>query len=328
MTNERQTVYLVLPVFNDFESLSHLVDSFIKLSNSFQIHLVVVDDCSSVIFAEIEQQIKFKCSQNGIKISIHKLSINRGNQFAIWIGLHSLRQTLKPNDRIVVMDSDGEDNPDSIPLLLNSHSMGTPTVAQRGKRSSSISFKIWHFFYKKIFNYFTQKNLDFGNFSVIDSEILEKLLSNEKTNYMGYPGSLLSTNFAIKRIRIDKLPRSHGRSRTNLSKLIQWGLLQMSPFTDAIFSQTLKFSIKFIVFTIAVSIFLVFLRLMNFFVVPGWTSLILFFAFISSVLITIFTSMILSLFFIISGMKVELRMYSQMHYQSLTHFKIFLDKDS
>lgn len=328
METKRKKLYIVLPVFDDWEALELLVDEIISIPISLSIHLVVVDDCSKTINESIQRIIKSKCKQNQIDIEILRMSINRGNQFAIWIGLDYLQQKLRISDLIVVMDSDGEDNPQSIPHLLASHSMGIPTVAKRGKRNNSTFFKLWHFFYRLIFRYLTNKKLDFGNFSVIDATILRRLFANEKTRFMGYAGSLLSLSPEIRRVKVDKRPRLLGGSKTSVAKLIQWGLLQISPFADVVFSQALKLSVKFMALVFGVSIILLSLRITNLYVVPGWTSTILSIFLVSSVFLTILSSMFLSLFFLVSGIRTELEIYASPTNTSLTRARVFLDSDS
>jgi uncharacterized Tic20 family protein len=269
---------------------------------------VVVDDCSSEFEIDIQREIFLRCKEAGKEIEVLRLAINRGNQFAIWVGLNHLHESLSEEDLVVVMDSDGEDAPAGIPQLLSAHSSGIPTVAKRGNRNNSITFKLWHFVYKKIFKFFTGKSLDFGNFSVIDSFILGSILADEKSNYVGYVGGLLSSCSEIKRIQLDRGSRYHGKSKTSVHRLIQWGLLQISPFTDAILSQALKLTVKFTGICFITSFVFLVLRMLQISVIPGWTSLFVSLALAMSFLLMIITSMFLTLFFLLNGIRVGLKL--------------------
>jgi hypothetical protein len=304
----KSKLFFVLPVYNDWNSLERLVSEISSLDFAFQLHFVVVDDCSSEFDKEIQNRIRMRCEVVDQHIEILRLTINRGNQFAIWVGLNHLYQSVNEKDLILVMDSDGEDDPRGIPKLLSAHRTGVPTVAKRGNRDNSLTFKLWHYAYKRIFKFFTGENLDFGNFSVIDRLILKQILADESSNYVGYVGGLLSSSAEIIRVPLDRGPRYHGKSKTSVHRLIQWGLLQVSPFTDAVFSQALKLSVKFTGTCLAASIVFLVLRVLEISVIPGWTSLFISLALAISFLLMIVTAMFLALFFILNTIRVELKL--------------------
>ncbi len=307
----RPKLFVVLPVFNDWVSLERLILELTQISLKMELHLIIIDDCSTQLGIEIQKRIKGKCKALNVKIELLRLAVNRGNQFAIWIGLNYIYQQVKSQDRILVMDSDGEDDPHAIPRLLAAHEEGTPTVAKRGNRTNSLTFKLWHLVYKKFFKYFTGENLDFGNFSLIDESVLSKILSDERANYMGYVGGILRTNDRINRIEIDRGPRYFGESKTSVPRLIQWGLLQVSPFNDSIFAQALKLTVKFTGACLSASIFFLILRLLGIAVIPGWTSLIVYISLAISFLLMILAAMFLTIFFLLNGVRIDLKLNSQ-----------------
>ena len=304
----KRRLFLVLPVYNDWISLERLISEILGLDSGFQLHFVIVDDCSSEFDKEIQNRIMMRCEKAGEYSEVLRLAINRGNQFAIWVGLNYLYQLVDEEDLILVMDSDGEDDPMGIPELLSTHRMGIPTVAKRGNRDNPLTFKLWHFVYMRIFKFFTGKTLDFGNFSIIDGLILERILADESSNYVGYVGGLLSSSSEITRVRLNRGLRYHGKSKTSVHRLIQWGLLQVSPFTDAIFSQALKLSVKFTGICLSASIVFLALRVMKISVIPGWTSLFVSLALAISFLLMIITAMFLAVFFILNTIRVELKL--------------------
>jgi glycosyltransferase involved in cell wall biosynthesis len=306
--SRKKKLFIILPVYNDWNSLALLVDKITHLDFQHAIHLIIVDDCSSEVNYDLVRMTENLCKSIGATIDVLELSINRGNQFAIWVGLNFLDDKVSFDSLIVIMDSDGEDNPKDIFELISAHREGIPTVAKRGKRSNSKSFKLWHGLYKVTFKFFTGKVLDFGNFSVIDGIVLKRLLSNEKANYLGYVGGLISVNQEIDRVLVNRDKRYFGKSKSNVQRLIQWGLLQASPFTDSILAQTLKLSVKFTLASLSISIILLVIRILEFSVIPGWTSLFVFFALASSFSIMIVTAMFLTVFFLLNGVRIELKL--------------------
>lgn len=325
---QKRKLFFVLPVYNDWYSLERLVTEISSLDSNFQLYFTVVDDCSSEFDKEILDRIKMRCAKAGQHIEVLRLAMNRGNQFAIWVGLNYLYQLVDEKDLILVMDSDGEDNPMDISKLLSAHRAGIPTVAKRGNRDSSLTFKLWHYAYKRIFKFITGENLDFGNFSVIDGLILARILADESSNYVGYVGGLLSSSAKITRVPLNRGPRYHGKSKTSVHRLIQWGLLQVSPFTDAIFSQALKLSVKFTGICLGTSIVFLVLRVLEISVIPGWTSLFVTLALAISFLLMIFTAMFLTLYFILNTIRVKLKLSEPTDSQYSIKVKKFLVDDS
>ena len=107
-------IAVVTPVFNDWDSLTVLVDRLqsLQVLDTFHIvQLLVVDDGSSVPFRRDALKAKFP-------ISIIELNANMGHQRAISIGLSYAEAHLKTVDHVVVMDCDGEDRPEDIYTLL------------------------------------------------------------------------------------------------------------------------------------------------------------------------------------------------------------------
>ena len=111
---------IIIPLFNDWESLNKLIpkiDHALRHENA-QAELIIINDASieeSTVNAE-----HYKNTEKITKIDIIHLNCNMGHQRAIAIGLSEVfnRKTI---DAAVVMDSDGEDRPEDIPLLIQQH---------------------------------------------------------------------------------------------------------------------------------------------------------------------------------------------------------------
>ena len=85
-----------------------------------------------------------------------------------------------PIDKIIVMDSDGEDNPSYIHKLIEKNTqIKSNIVAKRIKRKESFIFILFYSIYKLIFSILTGYNLNFGNFSIINFNFVQKILNVE-----------------------------------------------------------------------------------------------------------------------------------------------------
>ena len=171
--------YLILvPVYNDWKNLSKLiskVNHIFKhhLKNNF--HLIITNDCSTQDY----NVKKLKLSQVE---KIHKISLkhNVGSQRALAIGIKYIFLNFKKKFRIIIMDTDGQDNPKGILKMINvaDKDKRFSVAANRGQRSEALWFKICYEIYCYFILIFSFKKIRFGNFNIILSEHLGKLLKN------------------------------------------------------------------------------------------------------------------------------------------------------
>jgi len=106
-------ISIVTPVYNDWESLTQLINEIISLSLKDKISIekiIVVNDASIIEPPEI--------ILNNHLISIVNLSTNLGHQRSIAIGLCYCNNILRNTDFVIVMDSDGEDQPRDIVTMV------------------------------------------------------------------------------------------------------------------------------------------------------------------------------------------------------------------
>ena len=98
------------------------------------------------------------------------LDQNAGHQAAIYEGFRYLK--IHGCDHCIVMDSDGEDAPGSIPSLLNNMDADIVHVV-RSRRTESVLFRLGYYSYKFIFKALTGHRMNFGNFCLINRKVLD-----------------------------------------------------------------------------------------------------------------------------------------------------------
>ena len=128
-------VSIVIPVYNDNESLIKLIDVIdISELRNYTLNIIIVDDFSDNLVSPIFTKKKYK---NIDRITVLRLKHNCGHQIAIQEGL---RESLDYQSAYtVVMDGDGEDNPMEIPRLVSeSINSQRVVVASRGVRYDSL----------------------------------------------------------------------------------------------------------------------------------------------------------------------------------------------
>ena len=105
-------IFFIVPVYNDEKSLVKLIQE-IKTKfnkNNNEINFIIVNDASTD---------KFNNISSFSNTHLINLKSNQGNQKSIYIGLNYLNDLNVNYDYLIVMDSDGEDNPENISKLIN-----------------------------------------------------------------------------------------------------------------------------------------------------------------------------------------------------------------
>lgn len=223
--NEKN-ITVVIPVFNDWKSLNKLLK---ELNNQFknlivkQLNILIIDDAS-----EKKEIIKINKLIKIDKIKIIKLKYNQGNQKAILVGLHYLNK-INYKGTIIVMDSDGEDDPKKIKLLLNSLEKNKKyfIVASRKKRTENKILRSLNMIRLIITLILTGKFINFGNYSCFISKNLKKIIKDQSLK-LAYCSTLQRND--IKKIYINKKKRYYGKSKANLKFLLQHSINIISVF--------------------------------------------------------------------------------------------------
>jgi len=260
---------IVTPVYEDSEAASKL---FQELNAEFgdKVYIVAVDDGS------IRQPIDLIDIENaGLQGSVIKLKRNVGHQRAIAIGLNYVAEHFNSEHHIVVMDSDGEDTPSSIRLLLkalNSKDIDI-TVAKRKSRVETLKFRVFYIVYKWIFKLLSGREISFGNFMALKSIALKRLITMQEL-WLHVAGCALMSKLRITSCELDRGSRYAGQSKMNFVGLVLHGFKGLMIFAEDVLVRV-GIVCAFIAFlAILASIVAVMLKTLGF-ATPGWFSVAL-----------------------------------------------------
>ncbi len=259
-----KNILLLLPLYNDWKSLNHLLS---KINKQFKkkkliLNIVIVND-NSTEHTYIEKN-KFKYLN---KIRIINLKRNFGSQKAIFFGLKKIVNKI-PKSIIIIMDSDGEDDQSKIKTLISCVRKNPNSVifAKRSKRLENPFLRILNFFRLILTYILTGKYLDIGNFSAFCSIHLKKILKNNDLS-LAFCSGVLKNFKKIQTVSIEKKKRYFGASRVNFLFLIKHSVNIISVFYKIVFFRSFMiFLLIFIFFPkVKILIFLIaFFLLMNF----------------------------------------------------------------
>ncbi len=227
MNFAQHKLIIITPVYEDLEASGHL---FKILATQFEsdIFVVAVDDGS------IKHPLEVTTLKNAkIDGVILKLYRNVGHQRAIAIGLGYASEYIQPNQRVIVMDSDGEDLPSTIPYLLETLESNKidVAVAKRKSRVETIRFKVFYFIYKRFFNLMTGRFISFGNFMALKPDAIKRLVVMQELS-IHVAAAVLASKLRTETCLLDRGARYAGESKMNFVGLALHGFKALMVFAE------------------------------------------------------------------------------------------------
>jgi hypothetical protein len=264
-----QRFAIVMPVYEDREASTRLLKELFAEYGD-RPHVVIVDDGS--LHQPVQLQVLRDVGLSGVVI---RLKRNVGHQRAIAIGLNYVADTHPDMPCTVVMDSDGEDTPQSIRQLVAPLSAPNidVVVAQRKSRVETLRFKAFYLVYKALFQLLTGRKISFGNFMAIGPTGLKRLAAMQEL-WMHVAGCVLSSKLRIQTLPIDRGPRYAGKSKMNFVGLALHGFRALMVFAEDVLVRVGMMCALVAGFTVSASFLAIGLKLANF-ATPGWFSVAL-----------------------------------------------------
>ena len=231
-------VKILIPSYNDWQSVSKLIDEIndLSINPEFQISIIIINDASSH-----DRKDEDKILENIHSIKILNMKINQGHARCIATGLKYIYEK-EDFDYVIPMDGDGEDRPEEIKEFLNQieNSNDRPIVGERIKRSEDLLFKSCYQIHKLITLTFTGKSIKYGNFTCLPKTTVEKMV-NEKATWNSFSGSLKKIEKDLFSIPSIRGTRYHGPSQMNFSSLLKHSLSIISVFRSAVLIRSALF---------------------------------------------------------------------------------------
>ncbi len=236
-------IKILIPVYNDWQSVSKLIDEIDNLSidPKFEISIIIANDASNH-----DRQEEDKILQNIQSIKILNMKINQGHARCIATGLKYIYEK-EDFDYVIPMDGDGEDRPEEIKeFLYKIENLNNKTlIGERIKRSESLLFKICYQFHKLITFTFTGKLIKFGNYTCLPKDTVEKLV-NEKATWNSFSGSLTKIEKDLLSVPSIRGTRYFGPSKMSFFNLFKHSLSIISVFRNTVLIRSALFIIVYI----------------------------------------------------------------------------------
>ena len=258
-----------IPVFNDWQSVAILL-SYLNVEfcrSNARLQVVLVDDGSTDSIGMLS------LDDSRLPVQILHLTRNIGHQRAIAIGLAAIAEKFEC-DAVVVMDADGEDKPEDIPVLLQELQKNQPPAvvfAQRMRRTESLKFKLGYACFKVLHRMLTGRPCDVGNFSVIPAVWLKRLVCSSEL-WIHYAAAVACSRLPIVKVPCNRGQRYAGQSHMKLTSLIVHGLSAISVFGETVGVRICIALGAVSSLTVLALLTVLYLRFMTDLAVPGWAT--------------------------------------------------------
>jgi polyisoprenyl-phosphate glycosyltransferase len=290
MTNgetHNHEIIILMPVYNDWGALLILLPRLERELNvnGLTAEVLIVDDGST---APVPPNLGSNFFTAVESVDILSVRRNLGHQRAIAVGL-SYIEANRPCHAVVVMDCDGEDDPRDVPRLVREcfANEGQKIIfAARTRRAESLAFRFFYRFYRLIHFLLTGVKVRVGNFSVIPSPALKRLVAvSDLWNH--YAAAVYKARLPMVLVPTQRGTRLEGRSQMNLVALAVHGLSAMAVFGDRIGVRLLMVVSLGMVLAGGALIGVVGIRLLTTLAIPGWAT------YVSGILLVMLTQMLL-----------------------------------
>lgn len=258
-------VVIVMPVYEDCESAKLLLRELADVLPAPP-YVVAVEDGS------VREPLQIGDITNaGLTGEVLYLIRNMGHQRAIAVGVSYVASHLE-TESLIVMDSDGEDTPQSIPALLEQLRRGDidAVFARRRKRTETLKFRAFYTVYKLIFKLLTGRTIAFGNFSALGPTAIRRIAAMQEA-WVHYAASLLVSRLRIGEVPTDRGRRYAGKPHMNFTSLSLHGLRSIMVFAEDVLVRVGLFSIVVAVASVGMLGAAVVLKIIGY-ATPGWFS--------------------------------------------------------
>ena len=238
-------IKIVIPVFNDWQSLSKLLENINNEISKLEVEIsvIIVNDAST------ESRPEINLNLNNIKsIQVINMKENRGHARCIAAGLKYIFEN-EEFDHVIAMDGDGEDRPEELtPLFNKSKENPSKTVTlDRIKRSEGPFFKLLYECHKILTYVFTGKLIKFGNYSCLPQADAARL-AKEACIWSSFSGSV--TKVISDRVSVPSIKgqRYFGPSQMSLFTLLIHSFSIIAVFRGTVIVRSVLFLIFYLFF--------------------------------------------------------------------------------
>jgi len=264
MSDIKQLISIIIPVFNESESIALLLDEVINVmsSHKFNFELIVVNDGSKDNTHQVLKELTLKIKELAV-ISLRK---NYGQTAAMSAGFDNSK-----GDIVITLDGDLQNDPNDIPLLISEINNGYDLVCgwRFDRKDKLINRKIPSKIANKLIAHVTGLKLhDYGcSLKAFKKEIIEDIkLYGELHRFLPVLANIEGAR--IKEIKVNHRIRKYGSSKYGIDRTFRvlMDLLTVWFMTKFLTRPMYGFGFVGIIsifFSLAISSYLIVLKIMG-----------------------------------------------------------------
>jgi glycosyltransferase involved in cell wall biosynthesis len=267
---------IILPCYNEDQVLCESASALIELLNklislkkvSSDSRIFYIDDGSSDDTWDLIKSLSDKYS----KVGGIKLSRNFGHQNAILAGLLTVE-----GDVIVSLDSDLQDDVNTIEFMVDEHLKGSEIVyAVRNDRSSDSKFKriSAHFFYRVMNFLGSDVVYNHADFRLLSRKAINALQEFRETNIF-LRGIIPLIGLQSSIVYFKRNQRAAGKTKYPLKKMINFAIEGITSFSVAPLRVITVVGFIIFIMSLIMIVYILSVWLFGNSAIPGWASTIL-----------------------------------------------------
>lgn len=266
------SIVILMPVFNDWKACEKILGDLdtVLAEAKLKAGVLIVDDGSTT---HLNERIAGQAFRALRWLRILRLRTNLGHQRAIGIALPYIEANV-PCEALVLMDSDGEDDPRDVPRLLGRYqeeSKKKIVFAERTKRVETCLFRTFYFLYRMLHVALTGHAVRVGNFSVIPRIQLKRLVAVPEL-WSHYAAAVFFSKIPYCTVSTKRAKRVDGKSKMNFVGLVIHGMSSISVFSDVVGVRMLLGTFLLVMMAVLGIASIVAVRLFTNLAIPGWAT--------------------------------------------------------
>lgn len=262
-------IAIILPCYNEeliVKDFYYLLVKNLKSIN-FYFEVIFINDGSTDNTRNIISSFSSDCKN--LNLTLLDIHFNIGHQSAIYQSFLYIKDL--NFDNILIMDSDGEDDPYKISEILKLKNFDLVQVS-RGKRRERLFFKIMYKVYKFIYFVVLGKKINFGNFCLINNRLVLGCLHKG----FDHLGSFLDNQKCKKtNITIDRKKRLGGVSKMNFKSLFNHSINSFIENSESLLFFQLKVALISVFLFLLVLVVIIYKKYILEVAIPGWSSVMI-----------------------------------------------------
>ena len=273
MLREKNLLSIVVPVFNEEESITETVTRLQKLradlAQEINVELIFVDDgCKDKTLAHLRS-----FAEHNSNVKVISLSRNFGHQIAITAGID-----LALGDYVAVIDGDLQDPPELIADMYRKALTGFDVVygKRRTRAGETIFKKVTAAGFYRLLNYMCEIDMptDTGDFRLMSRKVADAF-KQMRERHRFVRGMVPWLGYKSVPLEYDRAERFAGKTKYPLSKMLSFATNAILSFSSKPLTLAIRFGFLTICAGILGGIYMLYLKLFTNTPIPGLTAVLL-----------------------------------------------------